>query len=88
MGLTSTKYKETEVGLIPEDWDLVPLNKVFTFHSTSNYSKAQMSDDGEVGCIHYGLIHEIPDTQYNLKNGIKYYVSSDQLNMTLYVMVM
>ena len=78
MGLTSTKYKETEVGLIPEDWDLVPLNKVFTFHSTSNYSKAQMSDDGEVGCIHYGLIHEIPDTQYNLKNGIKYYVSSDQ----------
>ena len=42
MGLTATKYKETEVGLIPEDWDLVPLNKVFTFHSTSNYSKAQM----------------------------------------------
>lgn len=78
MGLTATKYKETEVGLIPEDWDLVPLNKVFTFHSTSNYSKAQMSDDNEVGCIHYGLIHEIPDTQYNLKNGIKYYVSSDQ----------
>ena len=78
MGLTTTKYKETEVGLIPEDWDLVPLNKVFTFHSTSNYSKAQMSDDGEVGCIHYGLIHEIPYTQYNLKNGIKYYVSYDQ----------
>lgn len=78
MGLTATKYKETEVGLIPEDWDLVPLNKVFTFHSTSNYSKAQMSDDDEVGCIHYGLIHEIPDTQYNLKNGIKYYVSYDQ----------
>ena len=78
MGLTATKYKETEVGLIPEDWDLVPFDKVFTFHSTSNYSKAQMSDDDEVGCIHYGLIHEIPDTQYNLKNGIKYYVSSDQ----------
>ena len=78
MGLTATKYKETEVGLIPEDWDLVPFDKVFAFHSTSNYSKAQMSDDDEVGCIHYGLIHEIPETQYNLKNGIKYYVSSDQ----------
>lgn len=78
MELTATKYKETEVGLIPEDWDLVPFDKVFTFHSTSNYSKAQMSDDDEVGCIHYGLIHAIPSTQYNLKNGTKYYVSSDQ----------
>jgi type I restriction enzyme, S subunit len=78
MELTATKYKQTEVGLIPEDWDLVPFDKVFTFHSTSNYSKAQMSDDDEVGCIHYGLIHAIPNTQYNLKNGIKYYVSSDQ----------
>ena len=78
MELTTTKYKQTEVGLIPEDWDLVPFDKVFTFHSTSNYSKAQMSDDDEVGCIHYGLIHAIPNTQYNLKNGIKYYVSSDQ----------
>ena len=78
MELTATKYKETEIGLIPEDWDLVSFDKVFTFHSASNYSKAQMSDDGEVGCIHYGLIHAIPSTQYNLKNGIKYYVSSDQ----------
>ncbi len=78
MELTATKYKETEVGLIPKDWNLVSFDKVFTFHSTSNYSKAEMSDDDEVGCIHYGLIHAIPNTQYNLKNGTKYYVSSDQ----------
>ena len=83
MELTATKYKQTEVGLIPEDWDLVPFDKVFTFHSTSNYSKAQMSDDEEVGCIHYGLIHAIPNTQYNLKNGVKYYVSSDQAKYDL-----
>lgn len=78
MGLTAIKYKQTEVGLIPEDWNLVPFNKVFAFQSTSNYSKAQMSYDGEVGCIHYGLIHAISNTQYNLKNGINYYVSYDQ----------
>lgn len=83
MELTVTKYKQTEVGLIPEDWDLVSFDKVFNFHSTSNYSKAQMSDDDEVGCIHYGLVHAIPNTQYNLKNGIKYYVSSDQAKYDL-----
>ena len=37
-----------------------------------------MSEDDEVGCIHYGLIHAIPNTQYNLANGIKYYVTTEQ----------
>jgi type I restriction enzyme S subunit len=78
MELTMPKYKQTEVGLIPEDWNLVTIDTIFTFYSTSNYSKAQMSNEGEVGCIHYGLIHAIPNTQYDLKNGIKYYVNSEQ----------
>ena len=76
-------FKQTEIGIIPEDWNLVPFDKIFTFYSTSNYSKAQMSEDGEVGCIHYGLIHAIPNTQYDLKNGIKYYVYSEQAKYEL-----
>jgi type I restriction enzyme S subunit len=71
-------YKQTEVGLIPEDWKLVPFDEIFTFYSTSNYSKAQMSEDDEVGCIHYGLIHAITNTKYDLKHGIKYYITSEQ----------
>lgn len=71
-------YKKTEVGIIPEDWELIPFDKIFSFHSTSNYSKAQMSEENEVGCIHYGLIHAISNTQYNLKNGIKFYITSEQ----------
>ncbi len=71
-------YKQTEVGLIPEDWEVVSLGSIFTFYSTSNFSKAEMFDTGEVGCIHYGLIHAINNSQYNLKNGVKYYVGSDQ----------
>jgi type I restriction enzyme S subunit len=76
-------YKQTEVGLIPEDWGLVPLDEIFTFYSTSNYSKAEMSEDDEVGCIHYGLIHAISNTQYNLNEGIKYYVTSEQASYAL-----
>jgi type I restriction enzyme S subunit len=78
MELIKSNYKQTEIGPIPEDWELETIGSIFTFHSTSNFSKAQMSDVGEVGCIHYGLIHAIPNTHYDLSNGIKYYVSSNQ----------
>jgi type I restriction enzyme S subunit len=78
MELNMTKYKTTDVGLLPEDWLLAPFEKIFTYYSSSNYSKSQMSEEGDVGCIHYGLVHAIPDTQYDLRNGIKYYVNFDQ----------
>jgi type I restriction enzyme S subunit len=71
-------YKKTEVGLIPEDWDLKTIDEIFKFYSTSNYSKAEMFFEGEVGCIHYGLIHAIQNTIYSLENGIKYYITSEQ----------
>ena len=71
-------FTQTEVGLIPEDWNLVPFDRIFTFFSTSNYSKAQMSEEDELGCIHYGLIHAISNTKYDLKDGIKFYVTVEQ----------
>jgi len=71
-------YKQTELGLIPEDWEILPIDKIFSFYSTSNYSKAQMDFDGDVGCIHYGLIHAIPNSIYDVKKGIKYYVTKEQ----------
>jgi len=77
MGIIN-EYKHTEVGMIPKDWNVLPVGSIFNFYTTSNYSKAEMFLDGEVGCIHYGLIHAIPNTRYNLQNGIKYFVTSDQ----------
>ena len=77
MELIKSNYKQTEVGLIPDDWNLVGLGDIFSFYSTANYSKAQMSEDDEVGCIHYGLIHAISNSHYNLKDGIKYYVKPE-----------
>lgn len=71
-------YKETEIGVFPKDWDLITVDKIFTFYSTSNYSKAQMTLAGEVGCIHYGLIHAIPNSTYDVQDGIKYFISQEQ----------
>lgn len=73
-------YKQTEIGILPVDWKLLPIDEIFSFFSTSNYSKAQMTLEGEVGCIHYGLIHAISNCGYNIKNGIKYYVTKEQAN--------
>lgn len=71
-------YKQTELGIFPEDWEIISIDKIFTFYSTSNYSKAQMSFEGDVGCIHYGLIHAIPNTSYNVQKGIKYFIKQEQ----------
>lgn len=78
MELVADKYKETEVGKIPSDWEVKTIGEIFTFYSTSNYSKAEMLLNGEVGCVHYGLIHAIDNSHYSLSNGIKYYVTKEQ----------
>jgi type I restriction enzyme S subunit len=71
-------YKQTEIGVIPEDWEVLSIDRVFNFHSTSNFSKAEMFLNGDLGCLHYGLIHAIPNSIYNLQNGIKYFVTKEQ----------
>lgn len=78
MELVAEKYKQTEIGLIPENWEVKAIGDIFTFYSTSNFSKAEMTLDGEVGCVHYGLIHATDNTSFSLKNGVKYYVAKEQ----------
>jgi type I restriction enzyme S subunit len=71
-------YKQTEIGMIPDEWQLMSIDQIFEFHSTSNYSKAEMISDGEIGCFHYGLIHSIQNNNYNISNGVKYFVTKEQ----------
>lgn len=61
-----------------EGWVVKKLGEIFTFYPTSNYSKAEMSTDGDVGCIHYGLIHAIDNANFSLSKGVKYYISKEQ----------
>jgi len=76
--MVAEKYKQTEVGVIPSDWEVKTIGEIFTFYSTSNFSKAEMTLNGEVGCVHYGLIHAISNTIFSLNNGVKYYVTKEQ----------
>lgn len=40
-----------------EKWQKKRLNKIFKFLSTANNSRSELSDEGEIGYIHYGDIH-------------------------------
>lgn len=50
-------YKMTEVGEIPEDWEVKRIGEVFTTFPTASFSREQMSVIGDISCIHYGDIH-------------------------------
>ncbi|MFA6978569.1 MAG: restriction endonuclease subunit S [Ignavibacteriaceae bacterium] len=54
-------YKQTEVGLIPEDWELVSFEKAFKSLRTATYSRAELTQNDETMYVHYGDIH----TKYN-----------------------
>ena len=55
--------KPSELGEIPEDWAVKTYGEVFTFLSTSTNSRADLSEDGDFGYVHYGDIH----TEWNNK---------------------
>lgn len=50
-------YKRTEVGAIPEDWEIKPLAEVFQFLPTGSNPRNDLNFSDEVRYIHYGDIH-------------------------------
>ncbi|MDL1984055.1 MAG: restriction endonuclease subunit S [Deltaproteobacteria bacterium] len=60
-------YKQTEVGVIPEDWEIFPLGELFSFSGGHTASRDQLSGDGFC-YLHYGDIHKSNKTYMNVKN--------------------
>ena len=50
-------YKQTDIGVISEDWDIKSYGEVFDFLSTISNSRADLCFKGDFGYIHYGDIH-------------------------------
>ena len=50
-------YKQTEIGVIPEDWETIPFEKCFKILSNNTLSRAELNENsGTVKNIHYGDI--------------------------------
>ena len=54
-------YKQTEVGVIPEDWDVVVFGDIFDFSGGFTASRDQLSSEGHC-YLHYGDIHKSSKT--------------------------
>ena len=53
----STKFKRTEIGMIPSDWDIINFNETFNVLNNNTYSRDALNYiDGEYKNIHYGDI--------------------------------
>lgn len=52
--MIETRFKETEVGRIPEDWELDKLADKFEFRSNNTFSRDALSDSGSIQNVHYG----------------------------------
>lgn len=70
MELTKTKYKQTEVGLIPEDWKIISMSEItnlmtngFVGTATSHYSE-------EIDSVLYIQGYNVKENSFNF-NGIK-----------------
>lgn len=53
-----TKYKQTDVGTIPEDWDVVTLRQLGIFSKGKGISRAD-SNSGKIPAIRYGEIYTV-----------------------------
>ena len=50
-------YKLTEVGEVPEDWEVYTYGELFQFLPTASYSRAQTDSESATRYVHYGDIH-------------------------------
>jgi len=63
IGATIPKgYKQTKVGVIPEEWEVVRLGDIASFYKGKGISKKDISEDG-TPCIRYGELY----TKYDEK---------------------
>ena len=52
--MKETKFKDTEVGRIPEDWQLDRLKENFEFKANNTLSRDALSESGVIQDVHYG----------------------------------
>ena len=72
-------YKETEIGVLPNDWDIKSYGDLFDFLNTATYSRAELSDDSDIDYVHYGDIHTKCNYHVDFTKMILPCITSDKL---------
>ena len=64
-------YKKTEVGIIPEDWEVKSTEELFEFSGGMSISRQQLDENG-VNYLHYGDIHKRKESILDLDKDKKW----------------
>lgn len=71
-------YKKTEVGIIPNEWTPKTYGELFHFLTTSSFSRDELSEEGEVRCVHYGDIHTKYHQFLDFSNGFNSFIDLER----------
>lgn len=63
---SNDRMKNSELGEIPEDWEVVSYGDIFQFLSTSTNPRSDLIANGELLYLHYGDIHTKLSTHLNI----------------------
>ena len=74
--VTKHKMKNTEIGLLPEDWDVKSLSEIGVFSKGFGITRDQ-AQSGNIPCIRYG---EIYTTHHNYIRRFCSYISQEITN--------
>lgn len=55
--MIETKFKHTDIGLVPEEWEVSTFGKEFKKLNAASYTWSETFKDGSCAYLHYGEIH-------------------------------
>ena len=83
--MIETKFKDTEVGRIPEDWQLDRLQENFEFKANNTLSRDALSESGIIQDVHYGDVLVKYGSHLDVqKDGVPY-ISVDRFNASSFI---
>lgn len=83
--MIETRFKDTEIGRIPEDWQLDRLKENFEFKANNTLSRDALSESGIIQDVHYGDVLVKYGSHLDVqKDGVPY-ISDDRFNASSFI---
>lgn len=83
--MIETRFKDTEVGRIPEDWELDKLIDKFEFRSNNTLSRDALSESGSIQDVHYGDVLIRYGSHLDVQKDEVPYISDKNYRASIYI---
>lgn len=76
--MIEAKFKHTDIGLVPEDWEVSTFGKEFKKLNAASYTWSETFKDGSCAYLHYGEIHTKYHDHLDVQHSDLPFISKDQ----------